>query len=356
MYYTEVRSKDRFVLSRARRLAVAVTILTLAQSTWAAEAQGDPKSLFKFGVEMARKGNWREAKYRWEKALALLPGDVKLLNNLGVASEALGDADAASARYAEALRGTPGDPVTQQNRDRLERFRAAAALDRNPDGKADAEALPPLEIDEKAKKKGKTLRVMVHLPVASRLDLTNVKTVLVASFLTPDNPMVDTNREVVRFLRTELKKHTQLQVLDVTPPPAVPEQSIDDLAANSSFFRHLAQEHRADLIISGLVRFSKVDASGFRDVDVVSTVTGQKVRETRFVEQEQFQGDAVVLFLDGATGNLLLRDRLRRNVDYTGLANDPLTAFFDVVQAASPDFLASVAPGTRDEPRFIYKK
>jgi hypothetical protein len=211
-------------------------------------------------------------------------------------------------------------------------------------------------VDQDAKKKGKTAQVTVRLPVAPRLDLTHVKTVLVTSFLTPDSPMVDTNREAVRYLRTEMRKHTTLEVLDVTPPPAVPEQSIDDLAANESFFRHLAKEHGADLVVSGSVRFSKRDVSGFRDVDVVSQVTGQKVRETRFTEQEQFEYDAVVLFLDGPTGKLLLRDRLRRSVDYTGLANDPLTAFFDVVQASAGDYLANVTSGTRDEPRLIYKK
>jgi len=335
------------------------TILTVTLALWVGVGAAPPpardrQGLFQFGVEMARKGNWREAKYRWEKALELAPADRKILNNLGVACEALGEPDAALQRYKAALDVSPSDAVALENENRLERFRARTAKEAG--GEAAAKGLPAAGSATEPAKKGKTATVVIHLPVPPRLDLTKVKRVLVASFVTADSDLVDTNREVVRFLRSEVRKRTSLEVLEITPPPAVPEQTIDELAANTGFFLHLGAETGADLIVTGSVQFSKRDTSGFQEVDIVSPVTGQKIRETRFVEQEQFQFDMAVLFFDGSTGTLLLRDRLRRNVQYNGLSNDPVTAFFDVADATSGDFLASVAPGSREEPRLLYKK
>ena len=44
-----------------------------------------------------------------------------------------------------------------------------------------------------------------------------------------------------------------------------------------------------------------------RSVDYTSPATGQKVRRTQFVEQEEFIYSFDLLFFDGATGELLFR-------------------------------------------------
>ncbi len=337
------------------RAAVLVWVLSASSVVVAAPVEPDFQSLLRFGAEMAKKGNWREARFRWEQALSIRPNEPHVLNNLAVAHEALGDAPGAHDLYGRALRLAGEEPDIVANLSSLKRFeeriRAAVpgeGVSRGPEPDARGTA--------REKKKSKILRLPVSLPVPARLDLAGVRTLLVASFLVPESELLDINREAVRFLRGEFRKHSSLEVLNVTPAPAVPEQLLDELAANFEFWRHLAKEHGADLIVSGSARFSRQDASGFQDVDTISPVTGQKVRQTRFVEQEQFTFEMDVLFLDGATGQLRYRDRLRRRAMFAGLSNDPITAFYDLVGGLAGDILATVSTARREESRVVFRK
>ena len=121
-------------------------------------------------------------------------------------------------------------------------------------------------------------------------------------------------------------------------------------------WKHLGREYDADLIVSGVVDYGREEVSGFEDVDVVNPNTGQKVRETRFVEQEEFSYVLDMLFMDGSTGSLLLRDRLRRAVRYRGLMNDPIHAFYELGESLSDDIVSVVATRMRVESRAIFKK
>ena len=69
--------------------------------------------------------------------------------------------------------------------------------------------------------------------------------------------MLDTNRELVRYLRAEFRKGSDLEILPITPPPAVPEQSLEDLIANREFWLHLGREYGADLIVSGVMVYDR---------------------------------------------------------------------------------------------------
>ena len=60
--------------------------------------------------------------------------------------------------------------------------------------------------------------------------------------------------------------------------------------------------------------------------------------------------------MDGATGALLHRDRLRRAVVFEGSQNDPLTAFFEMSQSLSRDLLAVVTPQARAETRVLFRR
>jgi hypothetical protein len=153
-----------------------------------------------------------------------------------------------------------------------------------------------------------------------------------------------------------LNKHTELDVLDVVPPPAIPEQRIPDLLANSEFWKYLSREHDADLIIWGVVIYSREDVSGFEDVDYVSQQTGQKTRQTQFVEREQFDYELEVFFMDGLAGKLLYRDRLRRSLVFRGQLNDPITAFYELNESMASDVLAVVTSRRRQESRFVFRR
>ena len=176
------------------------------------------------------------------------------------------------------------------------------------------------------------------------------------SFRTRDTNMLDTSRELVRFLRSEFRKRSDLDVLPVVPPPAIPEQTIEDLLANREFWNYLHRNHGADIIVSGVVYYDREDVSSFQDVDIISARTGQKVRETQFVEQEEFSYELDIFFIEGATGELLFRDRLDRSVIFRGLANDPIGAFYAMSDAIAADILAVVSPRIREDTRVIFKR
>lgn len=318
------------------------------------------KQTMRFAADMAGRGNWREAKYRWESVKQDQPDNPRLLNNLAVAAEVLGDLDEARQQYDRALALAGGDLRIEDNRRRFMRV-----LEERAEGKEDLAAsrgsatdpaLPVVPVmGRKGENKGKPLRVQVGIPVPPRLELESGLRLLVASFKTDDSTLLDVNREMVRFLRSEFRKETDLHVLDVVPPPAIPEQRIDDLIANREFWQHLSREYGADIIVSGVVVYGREDASSFQEVDMISPRTGQKVRQTRFVEQEEFEYAIDIIFMDGATGELLFRDRMRRAVLFRGQMNDPITAFYELSESISADVIAVVAPRKRFESRLIFR-
>ena len=109
------------------------------------------------------------------------------------------------------------------------------------------------------------------------------------------------------------------------------------------------------MIVSGAVRFSKRDASGFENIDIVSESTGQKVRQTVFVEQEEFTLELNTLYFRGADGTLLFRDRVQRHDIFRGKANDPISAFYELGNSIADDVLSVVAWRTRTDRRLLFK-
>ena len=71
----------------------------------------------KFGIEVAQKGMWREARFRFEKAVRLDPQNPSALNNLAVALEQMGEFEEARKSYERALDLKPDDLYIQQNYD-----------------------------------------------------------------------------------------------------------------------------------------------------------------------------------------------------------------------------------------------
>ncbi len=70
-----------------------------------------------FGLKVAQKGLWQEARFRFERAVQIEPGNAAALNDLAVALEQMGDFDQARQAYEKALQLKPGDLYIQQNYD-----------------------------------------------------------------------------------------------------------------------------------------------------------------------------------------------------------------------------------------------
>jgi hypothetical protein len=79
-------------------------------------------SQLRFGVDMARRGLWSEALFRFQEAQRLEPQSPRILNNLAVASEALGQFDMALEYYKRALQIAPDSREARANYSRFVEF------------------------------------------------------------------------------------------------------------------------------------------------------------------------------------------------------------------------------------------
>jgi len=76
----------------------------------------------KVGAQAARMGLWREAMFRFNRAIELEPGNAMAYNNLAVAYESNGEFEKARESYLQALRINRGDPYIQKNYSRFAEF------------------------------------------------------------------------------------------------------------------------------------------------------------------------------------------------------------------------------------------
>lgn len=81
-----------------------------------------PATQENFGVQMARSNLWREAMFRFQRAVQLDPASADAHNNLAVAYEANGDFDNAAKEYREALRLDRSNQYIQKNYSRFVEF------------------------------------------------------------------------------------------------------------------------------------------------------------------------------------------------------------------------------------------
>lgn len=80
-----------------------------------ADARHDAKSQVEFGINVAQRGLWREAIYRWEKAVELDPSYAEAYNDLAIAYEHEGQLDKARKAYDKALELAPNNSQIRQN-------------------------------------------------------------------------------------------------------------------------------------------------------------------------------------------------------------------------------------------------
>jgi Tfp pilus assembly protein PilF len=102
----------------SRRASVAALFLTLfvAVPAWA-DRRADAKEQVEFGIQVAQRGLWREAIYRWERATQIDPTYAAAYNNLAVAYEHEGQLDKARDAYEKALSIEPNNTFIKQNFD-----------------------------------------------------------------------------------------------------------------------------------------------------------------------------------------------------------------------------------------------
>src|SRR5207245_5282653 len=81
-----------------------------------------PSAQDNFGVQMAKINLWREALFRFQRAVEINPSDARAHNNLAVAFEANGDYERARKEYLEALKLDRSNQYIQKNYSRFVEF------------------------------------------------------------------------------------------------------------------------------------------------------------------------------------------------------------------------------------------
>jgi Tfp pilus assembly protein PilF len=118
----------------SRALALLVVLAALGSAAPArADARSDAKSQVAFGISVAQRGLWREAIYRWEKAVELDPSYAAAFNDLAIAYEHEGQLDKARKAYEKALELDPNNAEIKQNFELFKEIndRTGAAKDKN---------------------------------------------------------------------------------------------------------------------------------------------------------------------------------------------------------------------------------
>ena len=99
----------------AFRIAAYTAVALLSASPAFADARSDAKEYVTFGISMAQRGLWREAIYRWEKAVEIDPTYAAAFNDLAIAYEHEGALDKARKAYEKALEIEPDNYQIRQN-------------------------------------------------------------------------------------------------------------------------------------------------------------------------------------------------------------------------------------------------
>src|SRR6266850_2689423 len=97
------------------RVMTVLFLLGVVAAPLAADARADAKKQVEFGITVAQRGLWREAIYRWERAIQIDPTYAEALNDLAIAWEHEGELDRARVAYEKALELEPNNALIKQN-------------------------------------------------------------------------------------------------------------------------------------------------------------------------------------------------------------------------------------------------
>jgi Tfp pilus assembly protein PilF len=85
-----------------RVLPLIAALAVFSTPAWA-DARSDAKAQVEFGIRVAQSGLWKEATYRWERAVKIDPTYAAAWNNLAIGYEQEGRFEDAQKAYEKAL-------------------------------------------------------------------------------------------------------------------------------------------------------------------------------------------------------------------------------------------------------------
>lgn len=130
-----------------RRTAIILAAAALTTTSLVAA----PENQISFGTEMASRGLWSEALFRFRQAEEQSPNDPRILNNIAVSLEALGLYDEALEAYRQAVEAAPTLEHAKRNYARFVEFyqsyRGGEVEEEGPQGDEDGAAAAETEVE-----------------------------------------------------------------------------------------------------------------------------------------------------------------------------------------------------------------
>ena len=228
--------------------------------------------------------------------------------------------------------------------------------------------------------------VAIETPLTPKLDISRFQRVLIAGFVSGGSEDVDANLETARLLRSQLRRNSELQVVDADvlplleiaadqgggPEPSggdpdgfAPAEGSDDVEpvdddesmseedlesyetifANIGFWRDLGEEHQEPLILTGTIYFSPHARSGMetRQREVYDSFGRRRTVPVRtYRDRRGFVLSPKFIFIDGSTGTTLYTERHREEILYDASQNTPaLSSYFELMDRLLPSVLGA---------------
>ena len=115
--HCSVRYSDRDPVMKRHVPLILIAVFFVSTSPAFADKRDEARSQVDFGINVAQRGLWREAIYRWEKAVELDPSYAAAYNDLAIAYEHEGQLEKARKAYDKALALEPNNTQIRQNYD-----------------------------------------------------------------------------------------------------------------------------------------------------------------------------------------------------------------------------------------------
>ena len=100
-----------------RACIFSVALVGSATLAYAGDARSDAKEQVEFVIKVAQNGLWKEAAYRWQRAVEIDPSYAAAWNNLAIAHEQQGNFEEAEKAYEKAVSLDPDNLLIRQNYD-----------------------------------------------------------------------------------------------------------------------------------------------------------------------------------------------------------------------------------------------
>ena len=227
--------------------------------------------------------------------------------------------------------------------------------------------------------------VPIETPLTPKLDISKFQRVLIAGFVSGGSEDVDANIETARLLRSQLRRNSDLEVVDAPVLPlieiaaqqaentsgqrAVPDgfaavetdepdalgeddsmseeelEAHETIFANIGYWRDLGEEYQNPLILTGTIYFSPHARSGMvtREREVYDSFGRRRTVPVRtYRDRRGFVLSPKFIFIDGETGATLYTERHREEILYDASQNTPaLSSYFDLMDRLMPSVLGA---------------